>query len=147
MDAELPVAIGFTGTRAGMTDAQKASVLLFLDRYHQFIAHHGACAGADEEFDQIARYRTGFCAMVVHPSTLRPAPYSALSEADIVHTPRPPLVRNRDIVAGSELLIATPKEDHMVTRSGTWATVRYALSADKPVYVVVPSGGLIRWFG
>lgn len=54
---------------------------------------------------------------------------------------------NRDIVAETDELIATPKGFQEERRSGTWATVRYALKARKPVTVIWPDGAASLWIG
>lgn len=54
---------------------------------------------------------------------------------DIVMPAKLPLLRNLDIVLTSDVVLATSKEAHMVQRSGTWSTVRYALIEEKQVLV------------
>lgn len=53
---------------------------------------------------------------------------------------KPPLVRNHDIVDSTELLIACPKEQVEVLRSGTWATIRYARKKEITVWLIDPEG-------
>lgn len=64
----------------------------------------------------------------------------ALALADVVHEPRPPLERNRDVVDASDVLLACPGGMAEEQRSGTWATIRYARKAGKPVVIVWPDG-------
>ena len=151
--------IGFTGTQRGMTRRQYIAVRDFLTRgvyatlpHQRFYAHHGDCVGADAQFHAIARGFGDDCAgIVIHPCdiTAKRARCVAIPPYDVVRPVKKPLDRNRDIVAESDVLIATPKEDHMQIRSGTWTTVRYALEAAKPVAVVLPSGAVVydgaRW--
>lgn len=47
-----------------------------------------------------------------------------------------PLARNRRIVAAVDVLIAAPETDREELRSGTWATIRYARAAGKPVVML-----------
>jgi predicted Rossmann fold nucleotide-binding protein DprA/Smf involved in DNA uptake len=62
-------------------------------------------------------------------------------EGEEVAEPDEYLKRNRAIVDGSEILVATPKEeDGEALRSGTWATVRYARKMGRVIYIVRPSG-------
>jgi len=58
-------------------------------------------------------------------------------------------VRNHKMVDSAGVLLATPKEDHEVLRSGTWATIRYAYKKNKQVVLVWPDGGAYSgpdWF-
>ena len=45
----------------------------------------------------------------------------------------------------TDTLVAAPKEDEEVVRSGTWATVRYARKAGRVVLVVRPDGTIVGW--
>lgn len=116
--------VGFTGTRAWMSLAQQrqlVDVLRWLGaasraegRVSEF--HHGAAEGADTEAAHYAREQ-GYCEV----------PHPAGSD---------PLQRNREIVAAVDVLIAAPLTDKEERRSGTWATVRYARAAQKPVVML-----------
>ena len=128
--------IGFTGTRQGMT-AEQARALRDLLRSHPGAAlHHGDCVGADEQAHDIA-VSLG-CSVVIHPPledrqrAFKPAPR--------IHTPRPYLVRNKDIVRETELLIAAPAEPSEQHRSGTWSTVRFARRQGRAVWLIQPDG-------
>jgi hypothetical protein len=50
------------------------------------------------------------------------------------------LERNTEIVKACDVLIATPKEQDEVLRSGTWATIRRARKYDKKLAVIFPDG-------
>ncbi len=143
----LPTNIGFTGTQNGMTPAQAVGVAQFLGQHSRFVGHHGVCIGADVHFDGLARAALGFDHMIMYPMKFA-GPKRGLvpaSPGDIMLPERPPLVRNEDIAKACDVLLATPKEDHMVLRSGTWTTVRYALALHKPVFIVIPNGAVIPW--
>ena len=66
------------------------------------------------------------------------------AELGCVVRPRPPagrsaalmLRRDREIVAESHVMIAAPRTDREELRSGTWATVRYARQALKPIVML-----------
>lgn len=108
--------VGFTGTRQGMSAAQcrqLQTVLYALRGVLEF--HHGGAVGSDRQAAQLAA-TLGF--VTEHPA-----------KGD-------PLGRNRAIVASVDLLIAAPESDTEVLRSGTWATVRYARQAGKPVVML-----------
>jgi len=132
--------IGFTGTRRGMTDYQKASVHQFLRNKKPHTVHHGDCAGADEQFHDIAR-SLGI-RIEVHPP--KDDSWAAYCQGDLQHAPRPYLQRNRDIVDASDMLLACPKTGKEQLRSGTWATVRYAEGKGIPVRAVGPRDLLRR---
>jgi hypothetical protein len=119
--------LGFTGTRIGMSENQKSQLIVILKTIMSmdFLSvhfHHGACIGADIEADQIAR-NLG-CKIHIHPSTDSNTRVFCEELGDITYEPKPPLVRDKDI-ALCDILIAAPKSDNRIIRSGTWATVRY----------------------
>jgi len=124
--------IGFTGTRNGMSDAQKTALVALLKKYttrdnvtvHEF--HHGGCEGADLEAGAIAsklKYH-----IVIHPGG---ATYLPKGIKAAVKDPKPNLVRNQDIVNAVDLVIAAPRTSTEELRSGTWATIRYAKRQNK----------------
>jgi hypothetical protein len=124
--------VGFSGTRNGMSAAQKDALEQLL--YSMDIAttiHHGDCIGADLEAHGLAveyGYRT-----VAHPpenGSLR-----AFTLSDEVMAPLPYLVRDRAIVEATDMLIAAP-EHAQDDGGGTWYTIRYALSQGKPVIII-----------
>ena len=124
--------IGFTGTRQGMSRAQRLQferVLEWLGA-RDCVVHHGDAVGADSEADQIAHERG--VPVVAHPAT-----------------PGGALARNREIVAAVDIVVAAPRLDREERRSGTWATVRYALAAGKPVVLLARDStcvdGYLRW--
>lgn len=131
--------IGFTGTREGMTPQQRKAVRSIVSAYAPQVVRHGVCLGSDAEFNEIVRELLPDCRIEGHPASM--PRWMADCEVDILHEPRPPLVRNRDIVDGCDLLIATPKELKEVIRSGTWATIRYAASTGRTGSIAYPDGG------
>ena len=147
----------FTGTRAGTTPAQLLAVfnLISADLPERFL--HGGAPGADEEIDGLVaplywEHGTGEQRLlgVIMPIQVFPADaerqaywlqqkeYSAIRD---VYQPQDPLKRDRIMARLCDRLIACPKEQTSeVLRSGTWATVRYAREAGKPVTLVRPDG-------
>lgn len=134
--------VGFTGTRDGMTGQQRRELrraLASLAGDGRPAFHHGDCIGADAEAVFIARKLRYL--IVTHPPTddrLR-----AFAPSDLIIDPEPYLKRNRTIVDTCAVLIATPKEAIEQLRSGTWSTVRYALSVSRHTIVIQPSGLLV----
>jgi len=109
--------VGFTESRHGMSNDQRLQLMTVLESLgdaREF--HHGAAAGADTEAAVIARSLS--YNVIAHPAGENP------------------LDRNHDIVAEAEILIAAPKTDQEVLRSGTWATIRYARKKGIPVVML-----------
>lgn len=135
--------VGFTGTRDGMTDPQAAQVGALLEALRWVgatQAMHGLCKGADEHFHHLARAHGYFligCPGVTHTGL---AYLRSSVECDMVKRAKPFLVRDKDIVTDTDVLIATPKEQISQHRSGTWTTIRYAREAQKPLLLIWPDG-------
>jgi len=133
--------IGFTGTRNGMTDAQRASVRSLVRLFAAqgiATAHHGDCVGADEEFHEIVD-EAGLD-ITGHPpidQSMR-----AFCSFDTEREPAEYLVRNRRIVDECEVVIAAPFEMVEQQRGGTWSTIRYARRVRK-ARVVLPDGSVL----
>jgi hypothetical protein len=128
--------VGFTGTQEGMTEAQLEKLYATLELYRDAGAitfRHGDCQGADAQAHVVARslgYR-----VAIHPPIKEDR--RAFCEADEVFKPKPFLQRNHDIVDWCDVLVATPKGPEEL-RSGTWATVRYAKSVERPWVTLMP---------
>jgi len=131
---------GFTGTRNGMSAAQKRALEDLLVGRSVRHLHHGDCTGADAEAHDVAIRL--YVIPVIHPPTdptrraFKSAPASHLRE------PLPYLERNHAIVNESDFLIAAPDGPETL-RSGTWATVRYARKVGKRVLVIMPNGEIL----
>jgi hypothetical protein len=157
-----PLSIGFTGTRHGMTNRQRAKVLTLVQALVDAAtddalvatglpsvvgldAHHGDCIGADAQFHSIIAMWNAW--IVVHPGPANDAERQAGCEG---HERRPHaghMARNRNIVDASTVMIAAPHEATEQQRGGTWATIRMAQKAGKPLAIVLPSGEVVkeRW--
>lgn len=138
--------VGFTGTREGMTPAQKDAVYGLLDRYkrlmnaEEFI--HGGCPGSDREAAAYA-LQLGY-EIIVHPGDEDQWDHYKSGEGfwHRLYDPRPYLTRNGTIVADSAWMIATPKESSEIPRGGTWHTVRLTRMERKDLTIVFPDGSL-----
>ena len=130
--------IGFTGTQQGMTNAQKASLRVLLTRLAPQIIHSGDCIGADKEFHTMAKFIDPAVFSVGHPPDNNRK--RAFCGYNVKKATKPYLVRNREIVAECDMLIACPKKFDEQLRSGTWATVRAARKAKKPIAIIFPDG-------
>jgi hypothetical protein len=129
--------IGVTGTRKGANEAQLGRVFAFLSMFRHtpnMVLHHGDCVGVDEQVAGLARsigYR-----IVGHPPDKNE--FRAYFPSDEVRQPFPYLIRNRHIIDECQTLIAVPRETVEQLRSGTWATIRFARSVEKPIKMVMP---------
>jgi len=133
--------VGFTGTQQGLTHKQsKALDEVLLAGYPITEFHHGDCIGADKEAcDKIAS-AYGHENIVCHPPTN--ISKRAYVRSGHYRDAKAYLDRNHDIVDETGILIGCPKESQEVLRSGTWATIRYAMKTGKLVIIVYPDGSL-----
>jgi hypothetical protein len=133
--------VGFTGTRDGLTFEQLEALEEALWALRATELHHGDCIGADAECDDLAR-KLGI-PIIIHPSTFpaqrawrsKTLPCKVLPE-------KLPLVRNREIVRSVDFLLAASATEHDVRRSGTWATIRYALKHNVSTFIIFPDGNI-----
>ena len=138
--------VGFTGTRRGFTQPQKAEFYLVLHRLHPIAEfHHGDCEGCDAQAHARVRPFTDI-KIVIHPGYDIDGryPHRANCVADEKRSPKPYIERNHNIVNESELMIAMPAEAEEVLRSGTWATIRYARKQNKPLLIIWPDGSVLK---
>jgi hypothetical protein len=130
-------AIAFTGTQIGMTPRQFARVGLILRSYMPKRFHSGDCIGADAQAFEIAA-NIGLY-QVLHPPLNRSKAAGNGPRANENRQPLDYLDRNHAMVDECDFLIACPKGPEEL-RSGTWATVRYAIKKNKKVRIVMPDG-------
>jgi hypothetical protein len=132
--------VGFTGTRNGMSKSQKKvfkETVIFLMRKELVTEfHHGDCMGSDDTADTIIKDHFPTIKVVVHPP--KESKFRAFCLGSLIKPPKEYLDRNKDIVNESDILIAAPKEQEEVMRSGTWSTIRYAKKQSKPVIILLP---------
>lgn len=131
--------VGFTGTRDGMTEAQKERLFEELPM-GSVRFHHGCCLGADEQAHWLAFLLD--LEIVGHPPTNRSLMMSLDQGFYELRQPRPYLDRNQDIVTESAHLFAAPGTMQAELRSGTWSTVRYARKKNRPITIIWPDGSL-----
>lgn len=101
--------------------------------------HHGDCLGADNDAASLAS-QCGIYEIVSHPPTVQTLRANN-PHAKYTHQRKPYLVRNRDIVDATEILIVCPKEMQPAKSGGTWYTYFYALGKGRHVIVLWPDGG------
>ncbi len=131
---------GFTGTRLGMTPAQRDTFARLVGELPITLFRHGDCIGADAVAHDIC---STLIPIIIHPpvdNTLR-----ANKVASCIMAPKTHFARNRDIVDQSEILIAVPQYADPITpttRGGTAYTVNYARKVGKPVKIIRPDGSI-----
>jgi len=132
--------IGFTGSRVGLTKAQKQTLLERLQETasdSEFL--HGGCIGADEQAAGMAG-NLGYI-LIEFPSDLPHMRTRLISHE--TRSPRKPLARNDDIIRECELLFACPKETEEpkpAPGQGTWSTVRHARRFNRATIIIWPDG-------
>jgi hypothetical protein len=158
--------LGFTGTRQGLTPAQRAALPGVLAVLPERVLHGGA-EGADEEFHlficecqvKLQKFTDAYCGIVL-PRLCQIEIYVAEEDRWDFWTKRAnegddnlraayahigdPLGRNRIIANRCGVLFACPAEATEQLRSGTWSTVRYARKAGKPITIITPSGDVVE---
>jgi hypothetical protein len=134
--------VAFTGTQKGMTFAQKIRVewllRMFAERGLSQVLHFGDCIGADQQTADIA---TSFgYHLVAHPSTATHKVGNHFAHERYVAAP--PLARNAQMLAMSEILIAAPETKQEIQRSGTWSTIRRARATHMEFYILYSDGNV-----
>lgn len=147
--------LGFTGTREEPTEAQKTMLREFIlhdatEEITQF--HHGCCKGSDATAHLVFKEWFGDQSdkITLHPpdKTIYEMEYTDWEYANCIWWRRKDyLARDRDIVECVDRVFAFAKEftDIKTVRSGTWYTVRYAITQNKPVDVCYPSGKVVKY--
>lgn len=130
--------VGFTGTRFGMTDQQKETVASLLEGFDAVQVRHGDCVGADVDFHLIALSRGS--EVLIHPPKNEKLRAFCHGKGVTVLPAHSYLKRDRDIVVGSDVLIACPKTMEEESKGGTWYTVGYARTKQKSYVIVWPDG-------
>lgn len=130
--------LGTTGTREGLSDAQKDQLKEFIRNHVVYTLHHGDCVGSD---DQVARaFSDEGTFIIAYPGNSTTLHKAHSTANDLILPWQENLVRNRKIVNSVEMLLAFPSTESEVVRSGTWATIRYANKRLVPVKIITPSG-------
>lgn len=120
-------AVGFTGTRKGMSPNQKEQLEMILYWFYSINAfHHGNEPHADKEAEDIFLHSDSDDTL---PSKIRLHKPKSFTAQHL-------LQRNREMVDQIDVLIAAPLTDTEQQRSGTWATVRYARQKGIPIILL-----------
>jgi len=137
--------VGFTGTQVGMSRAQRVWLEEYLRGAFPSTSppdefHHGDCVGADVEAHSLVRELTFPPLIVIHPprnASKRAFTFKQRNKGGTLQLPSKGYIeRNHDIVDATDVLVAAPRTDKEEIRSGTWATVRYALRLGRVVHII-----------
>lgn len=141
--------VGFTGTRHGMSDAQRASfgtlIVFDVDTKPPHF-HHGACKGADAEAARLVRYIDPDSFIVAHPGKSAGGgdnewlDQESVADANEVRETQTHFARNRTIVDETDILVACPGDMIEQLRGGTWYTIGYARKVGRHVVIIWPDG-------
>lgn len=143
-------AVGFTGTRKGLTNPQVITLGAVLSRLlprlcpprqtrEQTIEFHdGDCTGADAQAAAIAAL-LGYT-IITHPPTA--SGLRAYHPAHETRPAKPYLERDRAIVNTTAVLIGCP-DGPARPHSGTWYTINYARELFCPTVVIMPDGVIV----
>jgi hypothetical protein len=134
--------IGFTGTRRGMTTAQRDHVQEKLLAWRPLEVHHGDALGADAEFHEMVRTLLPDTKIVTHPPS-NPK-QRAFCQSDEQRPEEDYLARNKSIVRASHLVLAMPGENTEQLRSGTWSAVRLCRKSPVWFMVILPNGQALK---
>ena len=127
--------VGITGTQRGTDLTQYTELERHLRDLRPDFLHHGDCVGADTEAHFVAGLMR--IPVILHPP-INPTKRAFCQGALETRDPKEYLVRNKDIVDETDMLIALPFGREEVQRSGTWATVRYARSLGRRIIMLYP---------
>lgn len=135
--------MGFSGTRNGMTSHQTRAFRELLARHLPTEFHHGDCVGADAQADELVRLALPRPTIHIHPAIVAAQFKAGCGRGtDVFHAADKLLARNRNIVDAVDFMVLAPESGEEVTRSGTWATKRYAARQHKPGVIILPDGTL-----
>ena len=147
----IPLHIGFSGTRHGMTLPQRRAVYRvfrwYRDNRRAITVHHGSCVGADAEAHDIARML--LLAVTLHPGMEADGSQPLTASCALLRgwgerswAPQPYLLRNQVIAACAGVLIAAPHGE--LPSHGTNHAISCAVKLERPVIVVSADGHLQR---
>jgi hypothetical protein len=139
-DPKPKLRMGFTGSRCGMTARQRSTFLELIGKLTPAELHVGDCVGSDTDAYNIVKSYDPEIPIIGHVPTNRNLSSHLLYDREM--PPYDYLRRNRNIVDGSDYLVATP-ESTETQRSGTWYTIRYARKLKRKLYIIMRDGDII----
>lgn len=133
--------VGFTGTRRGLTPAQRSALRPLLTDLGAEILIHGDCVGADAAAHQIAM--DAGLRIHIRPCDL-PNMRAHCGGAELTFPVTNAFARNRQIVDDCDVLVGTPHTAAEQSRGGTWYTIRYGRKKGRPLFILNPDGTVLR---
>lgn len=138
--------VGFSGSRDGLTDAQRRSLEKLLleideDGVIEEVAH-GDCVGADEDFHCLAKKLLPNASVVIHPpanSALR-----AFCIGTEIREEKSYNIRNAEIVRESDIVIACPQTAISKPHSGTWNVVNMTRKYGRNLFIIHNDGSIVK---
>lgn len=137
--------LGFTGTRRGMTLAQKQAVMdLLVNTIKPDEVLHGDCVGADDQFANMCDNLVDRPHIVCHPGKSAIGKHNHLrannNKHDEIHDVDTYIARNRNIVDAFDLLLVVPSTETVRYTGGAWYTYGVAIKQGRPLWIVWPDG-------
>lgn len=135
--------VGVTGTRNGMTEAQKVAFTKTIQSFDPVWFGHGDCVGVDDQAATIVHGLFGDDCVIARfpPMGDDSDPLRANNpHFHEEHVKQNHFARNRSIVDASELVIVIPMQYTPQGQGGTWYTYDYARKKRKKVWVIWPNG-------
>ena len=122
-----------------MNEKQCFAVVNYFHDYRPDEFHHGDCIGADRQAHDLMRVTFPFtCVIHGHPPINDRK--RAFCKCDMWYEAKDYIPRNHAIVDATDRLLAVTRTYDEEQRSGTWATIRYAIKVGKPVFIIRPDG-------
>lgn len=137
--------VGFTAAQAGMTYHQKSAFIDEMNWLNTFYTnkvefHHGDCINGDADADLIVQHIFAW-PIVIHPPIDESKRAFCMGPRTTVLPAKDYLPRDHDIVNVCSILIAAPSREEYL-RSGTWATIRYAVKKERNHTIIMRDGTL-----
>lgn len=135
--------LGMTGTRDGMTEAQKTTCLKLFLEFKPDIYIHGCCQGADQDFHHLIIKTTlgKKCPQIEgYPASIWQEQWAADQQFHHLHKGYTYKERDLIIATRSKWFLGFPRGYEEELRSGTWMTLRMRRKLNKSFIIVLPNG-------